>query len=133
MKTVLLVEDEYDLLATLRAILEGEGYATEACHDGRDVIERLRSQKPDLLLMDMMLPRISGAEVARLIGADPELDSIPVVMMSAAPPAREQWPEHCQAFLRKPFSLTTLLETVKALIGGAESDPGDRRSRPTDD
>ena len=73
MKTVLLVEDEYDLVVTLRAILEGEGYATQACFDGKEAIEKIRSLKPDLLLIDMMLPRLGGDEVARIVGEDPEL------------------------------------------------------------
>jgi CheY-like chemotaxis protein len=117
MKTVLVVEDEYDLLATLRAILEGEGYATQACSDGREAIERIRSRKPDLLLMDMMLPCLSGEDVARMLEGDSEFRGIPVVLMSAAPPVIGRHPEHCRAFLRKPFSLSTLLETVQSLIG----------------
>jgi CheY-like chemotaxis protein len=121
MKTVLVVEDEYDLLATLRAILEGEGYATQACLDGTEAIERVRSQRPDLLLMDMMLPRLGGGDVARIIQRDPELDSIPVVLMSVGPPGKERQRQHCRAFLRKPFSLSTLLETVEGLIGGPDT------------
>ena len=126
MKTVLLVEDEYDLLATLRAILEGEGYATQACFDGKEAIERVRSLRPDLLLMDMMLPRLSGEEVARIIEGDPDLKGIPVVLMSAAPPGKKRRPEHCRAFLPKPFSLSTLLDTVQALIGRPDTNPADR-------
>ncbi len=126
MKTVLVVEDEYDLLATLRAILEGEGYATQSCSDGREAIDRMRSQKPDLLLMDLMLPRLSGEDVARMLGRDPAFDGIPVVLMSAAPPVEGRRPEHCRAFLRKPFSLSTLLETVRALIGLPDANPDSR-------
>lgn len=121
MKTVLVVEDEYDLLTTLRAILEGEGYATQACSDGREALERIRTQKPDLLLMDMMLPRVSGEDIARMMRGDPELDGIPVVLMSAAPPVEGRPQEHCRAFLRKPFSLSTLLDTVRALIGAPDA------------
>jgi two-component system phosphate regulon response regulator PhoB len=126
MKTVLVVEDEYDLLATLRAILEGEGYATRACTDGKEALERIRSEKPDLLLMDMMLPRVSGEAIARTMRSDPELDRIPVVLMSAAPPGDERQTAHCRAFLRKPFSLTTLLDTVRSLIGRPEANHGGR-------
>lgn len=125
-KTVLVVEDEYDLLTTLRAILEGEGYATQVCSDGKEALERIRSQKPDLLLMDMMLPRVSGEDVARTMRRDPELDGIPVVLMSAAPPVKEREPEPCRAFLCKPFSLRTLLETVRELIGAPDANSAGR-------
>jgi CheY-like chemotaxis protein len=125
MKTILLVEDEYDLVVTLRAILEGEGYATQACFDGKEAVEIIRSLRPDLLLMDMMLPRLGGDEVARIVGKDPGLAGLPVVLMSAAPRGGGR-PDHCRAFLRKPFSLSTLLETVRALIGG----PDIRSARP---
>ena len=56
MKSILVVDDEFDLTSTLRAILEGEGYHVETCADGREALERLREAKPDLMLMDVMLP-----------------------------------------------------------------------------
>jgi twitching motility two-component system response regulator PilH len=117
MKTVLVVDDEYDLRATLTAILEGEGYATQACSDGREALERLRSARPDLLLMDVMLPRVSGAEVARIIDGRPEFEGLPVVLMSSVPTRTAHRPGPCRAFLQKPFTLSTLLETVEHLIG----------------
>jgi CheY-like chemotaxis protein len=126
MKTILVVEDEYDLLATLRAILEGEGYATESCSDGREALERLRSRKPDLLLMDMMLPRLSGEDIARIMKDDPKLDAIPVLLMSAAPPSEGCPPAYSHGFLRKPFSLATLLRTVEGLIGRPGNDRAGR-------
>jgi CheY-like chemotaxis protein len=123
MKTVLVVDDEYDLLTTLIAILEGEGYATQACSDGREVLERIRSARPDLLLMDVMLPRLSGMEVARIIDGQPDLEGIPVVLMSSVPRGKDHRPEYCKAFLQKPFSLSTLLETVADLIGRPDTNP----------
>ncbi len=123
MKTVLVVDDEYDLRTTLTAILEGEGYTTQACSDGREALERLRSARPDLLLMDVMLPRVSGADVARIIDGQPEFEGIPVVLMTSVPTRREHRPGPCRAFLQKPFSLSTLLETVEHLIGRPDADP----------
>ncbi len=117
MKTVLVVDDEFDLLTTLVAILEGEGYTTQACSDGREVLDRLGSARPDLLLMDVMLPRVSGEEVARIIVGRPGLEGLPVVLMSSVPTRKDRRPENCRAFLQKPFSLSTLLATVVDLIG----------------
>jgi CheY-like chemotaxis protein len=117
MTTILVVEDESDLLATLRAILEGEGFATETCPDGMGAIQQLRSHKPGLLLMDLRMPRLGGVDVALMLRHDPELEGLPVVLMSAAPPASGRRPDHCPGFLRKPFSLATLLATVEVMIG----------------
>jgi CheY-like chemotaxis protein len=126
MKTVLVVDDEFDLLATLVAILEGEGYTTQACSDGREVLNRLGSARLDLLLMDVMLPRVSGEEVARIISGRPELEGLPVVLMSSVPTRKDRRPENCRAFLQKPFSLSTLLATVEDLIGPPDTNVSGR-------
>ena len=68
MKTILVVDDEFDLAGTLRAILEGEGYPPRPASTAGRPSRRLRSVKPDLLLMDVMMPRLSGYEVARIVG-----------------------------------------------------------------
>ena len=85
MKTILVADDEFDLAGTLRAILEGEGYSAEVCTNGREVLERLKARKPDLVLMDVMMPLMSGYDVLREMKRTPGLDGIPVVLMSAAP------------------------------------------------
>lgn len=127
-KTILVVDDEFDLVGTLRSILEGEGYATESCTDGRATLSRLDAHRPDLLLMDVMLPLLSGLEVLRTMKATPGLDGIPVVLMSAVHPGVKRQEYRWDAFLRKPFGLEDLLRTVRALAGppqaavtGAES------------
>jgi CheY-like chemotaxis protein len=118
MKTILVVDDEFDLTATLRAILEGEGYAAEVCSDGRAALERLRSGgKPDLVLMDVMMPILSGLEVLRAMRATAGLESVPVLLMSCVPPAVRQEDYRWQTLLRKPFTLPSLLGAVTALIG----------------
>ena len=120
MKTVLVADDEFDLAETLRAILAGEGYAAEVCSDGRSTLARLREHKPDLLLMDVMMPLLSGYEVLRALRQDPGLDGIPVVLMSAAPARVKPTDFRWDGFLRKPFTLQALLETVARLIGQPE-------------
>jgi CheY-like chemotaxis protein len=126
MKTVLVVDDEYDLLATLVAILEGEGYATQACSDGREVLDRLGSARSDLLLIDVMLPRVSGAEVARILRGRPELEGHPVVLMSSVPTRKDRRLEHCRAFLQKPLSFSRLLATIEDLIGPSDTNVSGR-------
>jgi DNA-binding response OmpR family regulator len=120
MKTILVVDDEFDLSGTLRAILEGEGYRAETCSNGKEALERLRMAPPDLLLMDVMMPLLSGLEVLQTMRGIAGLDAVPVVLMSSVSPAVKKGTQAWQAFLRKPFSLQTLVATVEGLIGKGE-------------
>ncbi len=124
MKTVLVAEDEFDLARTLQAILEGEGYRVETCGNGRQVLERLRAAKPDLLLLDVMMPTLSGLDVLREMKQTPGLDGIPVVLMSAVVPKVRREDYGWDLFLRKPFSMETLLAAVRDRAGPAEEAPG---------
>jgi CheY-like chemotaxis protein len=121
MKTVLVVDDEFDLNSTLRAILEGEGYRVETCTNGKEALERLRMTRSDLVLMDVMMPILSGFEVLAAMRKTPGLDTVPVVLMSSVPPGVKQENYRWQAFLRKPFSPPALVTTVERLIGKASS------------
>jgi CheY-like chemotaxis protein len=121
MKTILVVEDEFDLSGTLRAILEGEGYRVETCANGREALERLKTTKADLVLMDVMMPILSGFEVLGTMRKTPGLDDVPFVLMSAIPPSVKAEGYRWQAFLRKPFTLPSLVTTVERLIGKAEA------------
>ena len=117
MKNILVVDDEFDLVGTLRSILEGEGYGIETCTDGRAILDRVRSRRPDLLLMDVMLPFVSGLEVLRTMKETPGLQGIPVILMSSVPPGVKQRDYRWDAFLRKPFGLEELLRMVREFAG----------------
>jgi DNA-binding response OmpR family regulator len=120
MKTILVADDEFDLTGTLRSILEGEGYRPESCSNGRAVLEQLRRGRPDMLLLDVMLPFMSGLEVLRVMKQTAGLEGIPAVLMSSVPPGVKQKDYGWKAFLRKPFSLEELLAVVRTHAG----DPG---------
>ncbi len=117
MKTILVADDEFDLARTLEAILEGEGYRVETCGNGRQVLECLKGHAADLVLLDVMMPAMSGLEVLRAMRAAPELDSVPVVLMSAVLPKVSREDYRWDVFLRKPFSIEALMKTVEGLIG----------------
>jgi CheY-like chemotaxis protein len=117
MKTVLVVDDEFDLAGTLRAILEGEGYAAEVCSNGREALDRLQTHQPDLVLMDVMMPRMSGYEVLKVMRQTPGLDAIPVVLMSSAPARVKPTDFKWDGFLRKPFTLGMIVQTINGLLG----------------
>jgi CheY-like chemotaxis protein len=116
-KTILIADDEFDLAGTLRAILQGEGYAAEVCADGRETLARLKARRPDLLLMDVMMPLASGYEVLKAMKQTPGLDGVPVVLMSAAPARVRQADFGWDEFLRKPYTLDAVVRTVARLIG----------------
>ena len=117
MKTVLVVDDEFDLSETLRSILESEGYQTSVCANGKEALTSLEAAKPDLVLMDVMMPVLSGFEVLHSMRTMPELAGVPVILMSSVPPSVKREDYRWQAFLRKPFTLDTLIKTVEGLIG----------------
>ena len=78
MKTILVIDDEFDLASTLRAILEGDGYRVETCSNGREALERLRGgPRPDLVLTDVMMPLVSGFEVLHTMRQTDGLKEVP--------------------------------------------------------
>src|SRR3990170_4977643 len=79
-RTILVVDDEPTLRETLADALEADGYAVVQAGDGRAALERFRAHSPDLVLLDLMLPELSGLEVARQIRAE---SSVPIVMLTA--------------------------------------------------
>jgi CheY-like chemotaxis protein len=115
-KTVLVVDDEPVLRTIVREILHEEGYAVIEAPDGRVMLEIMARQRPDLVLMDVMMPGVDGREAYRQLRSRPEHSDIPVVMMSAAVPAHRLDPS-IAGFMAKPFDLTQLVELVVRLIG----------------
>ena len=113
MARVLVVDDEYAIVETIVDVLEGEGYECSSASNGREAIERARETRPDLIIMDNMMPVMDGSEAYREMSRDPELASIPVVLMSAAPASTVTAPIGTEVtFLRKPFELKVFLKTV---------------------
>jgi CheY-like chemotaxis protein len=120
-KKVLVVDDEPVVRAVVRDVLHEEGYAVVEAPDGRTVLEILDRERPDLVLMDVMMPGIDGREVYRVLRSREDLPDVPVVMMSAAARADRLDPS-IAGFLPKPFDLDRLMETVVQLIGSPTAD-----------
>ena len=117
MKTILVVDDEFDIVDVLSDLLTAEGYRVLTASNGREGLARLREAHTDLVLLDRMMPVLDGAEMMRQMREEPALGSIPVVMMSAAEGRRLSRELGCADFLKKPFDLGTLLDTVARLAG----------------
>jgi CheY-like chemotaxis protein len=115
-KTVLVVDDEPVLRTIVREILHEEGYAVIEAADGRVMLEMMAKERPDLVLMDVMMPGIDGREAYRQLRLHPEHRDVPVVMMSAGVRPIKLDPS-IAGFMAKPFDLSQLVELVARLIG----------------
>ena len=82
-KRILVVEDQEDLRGVLRTLLTGSGYNVAEAVDGRDGVSKARSERPNLILMDIQMPELDGYAATRQIKADPELKAIPIVAVSS--------------------------------------------------
>lgn len=113
MARVLIVDDDPSIQALLDELLRDEGHATVLASDGISAIERARETRPDVILMDLMLPVLDGASAIRLLKRDPATQEIPVIAMSAGANLRLH-AEHLPAdgVLGKPFDLDTVLAHV---------------------
>ena len=119
-KTVMIVEDNELNMKLFRDLLEAHGYRTEGTSNGFEALDLVRKLRPDLVLMDIQLPQVSGLEVTRWIKDDPELRSIPVVAVTAfAMKGDEERIREggCEAYLSKPISVGKFIETVRRFIG----------------
>ncbi len=119
MKKVLVVDDEPALRMIVHDILHEEGYRVILAAHGRAMVELAARERPDLVLMDVMMPEGDGRDAYRELRARPDLSGVPVVMMSAAVHPSGLDPS-ISGFVRKPFDLAHLLNVVGNLIG-----PGD--------
>ncbi len=118
-KKVLIVEDNELNMKLFRDLLEAHGYKTLESRDGVEALRVAREERPDLILMDIQLPEVSGLEVAKWIKEDEKLKRIPIIAVTAfAMKGDEEKIREggCEAYLAKPISLTTFLETVERYL-----------------
>jgi len=84
---ILLIDDDLEVSSIIRKLLESGGYQVEVCDSGRDAIKALHKYKPNLLLLDVMLPGIDGYSLAKQITENPVTSSLPIIVMSGLEPA----------------------------------------------
>ena len=119
-KTVLVVEDNELNMKLFHDLLEANGYNIVQTRNGLEAIDLAREHKPDLILMDIQLPEVSGLEVTKWIKEDDELRAIPVIAVTAfAMKGDEEVIRQggCEAYISKPISVTSFLDTVRRFIG----------------
>ncbi len=119
MKKILLVDDEKDVVDTTQVLLEEKGYTVISAYDGLAGLEKAKKEKPDLILLDVMMPNLNGYQVCRELKKDPNLKSIPIVMLtSKAQESDRFWGIESGAddYISKPFDFLNLLETIKKCL-----------------
>jgi len=129
-RRVLVVDDEPDVLLLCRVNLEFEGYDVVEAHDGIEALEQIRQTSPDIVLLDVMMPRKDGWQVLAEIKADPDLKDIPVVMLTAKVQESDQirgWSTGAADYITKPFSPLSLSQVLESVL--AEGLEGERRRR----
>lgn len=122
MQRILLVEDNEANRDMLSRRLERSGFAVLSAVDGREGIEMARSQRPDLILLDMSLPEIDGWEAARRIKADPQTSGVPVIALTAHAMAGDReraLAVGCDEYDTKPIEFKRLLEKIQRLLASA--------------
>ncbi|GJD48533.1 Sporulation initiation phosphotransferase F [Methylobacterium crusticola] len=120
MATVLIVDDEFGIAELLDAVLSDDGHTVLTAANGKQGLRRVAEMRPDLILLDFMMPVMDGPAMLRALAEGPDTRTIPVVMMSSMP--EETVRARCEghaAFLRKPFRLKQAREVVAAVLGGA--------------
>src|SRR4249920_2913427 len=125
---VLIVEDEAPLVTMLRYNLEREGFAVDAAGDGEEALLRIAERRPDAVLLDWMLPLVSGLEVCRQIRRAPATRSLPVIMLTARGEESDRirgldsWADD---YVVKPFSPSELVARLRAVIQRAQPNAAD--------
>lgn len=120
-KRILVVEDEDNIAIALDYLMTREGYEQERIATGAGAVERIRASRPDLVLLDVMLPEVSGYEICQQVRLDPALASVKILMMTARGSAMERrkgLAMGADGFISKPFELKALRAEVRRLLAG---------------
>lgn len=118
-KTILIVEDNELNMKLFCDLLQAHGFKTVPTNEGAAVMSLMKRHKPDLVLMDIQLPEISGLDVTKMIKADPELRTIPIIAVTAfAMKGDEEKIRQggCDAYVTKPISVATFIGTIKQYL-----------------
>lgn len=120
-RRVLLIEDEANIAEAIRFLLARDGYQVDLRHDGREALAAVAELAPDLVILDLMLPGLSGLEILTSLRADAATLALPVLMLTAKGQGRDREAAEragASAFMAKPFDNTEMRAAVRALIGG---------------
>lgn len=126
-KTILTIDDQADIRRLVRMTLEYDGYTVLEASEGQEGLALARSRRPDLILLDVMMPGIDGLMVSKTLQADPQLCRIPVIMLTALDRDADidaGLEAGARAYLCKPFGPVELLQMIESFILEAQGNPG---------
>ncbi|TET64384.1 response regulator [Candidatus Aerophobetes bacterium] len=119
MKKILIADDRSEVVELVKVTLEGEGYRTIDASDGREALEKIRKEKPDLILLDIVMPKMNGFEDLREVKKDPKTKEIPIIMLTAKGQKSDQEKGKelgATGYIIKPFSPSALLERIEEIL-----------------
>ncbi len=119
MAKILVIDDEVQLVQMVQIRLEANGYDIVTAYDGEEGIEKVKSENPDLIILDIMMPKMNGFEACKILKNDPKYSKIPIIFLSAK--VQEEDLEigkakGADAFVKKPFETPDLLAKIKELL-----------------
>ena len=119
MKKIVLVDDEPDIVRTLEIFLKTEGFQVVASTDGISALDKIRKEKPDLIILDIMLPKLDGYKICRMLKFDEKYSKIPIVIFTARAQELDEKKAKevkADAYITKPFNPKELLLKIKELL-----------------
>jgi len=129
-KKILAVDDERHIVRLIQVNLERAGYQVVTAFDGPEALKKVEGERPDLVVLDVMMPRMDGFEVLKRLQANPETREIPVIMLTAKAQDADVfrgWASGVSAYLTKPFNPLELITFVKRIFSGTdEYDVGEK-------
>ena len=118
-RKILIVDDEVHLARILQFTLEKAGYEVVTAYDGREALDRAEKDRPDLVILDLMLPVIDGYKVCNILKTNEDFRDVPIIILSARDLEQERLEEPLNAdlFIEKPFNSIELIERISELLG----------------
>lgn len=119
-KKILIVDDEISVVKGIEILLKDNKYEAAVAYDGEEALKKIKLEKPDLIILDLTLPKIDGYEICRTLESDAEYKKIPVIMLTAREDVKDMetgMKIGASAYLTKPFNMEMLLGIVKGLLG----------------
>lgn len=127
---ILVCDDERHIVRLIQVNLEKQGYQVVTAYDGKEGLEKVKAEKPDLLVLDVMMPYMDGFEVLKTLRREPETESLPVIMLTAKAQDKDVFEGYhygADMYLTKPFNPMELVSFVNRIAHGADSDSGPKR------
>jgi CheY-like chemotaxis protein len=125
MAKVLVADDEVDIVETIRLILEARGHEVLKANDGMEALEQARNHKPDIIFLDVMMPKLDGYRACRMLKFDSQFQNIPVVLLTARAGSKDistGGEVGADEYITKPFDVNDVLELVDRLVENSNAE-----------